>query len=129
MSKRVTRKYIRNHSDVLVDSIGYGGRFPYPEPTHKVAHAECAEGCAGWMREGDISGAIYGCDGRSSAMWGDDVPGAVVSIGARERAVLEKFDHIVTGRDGEYSVVTFIADDGSMFAVGSDNCHDWRIVG
>jgi hypothetical protein len=127
---KVTRKYIAFVSDVLVQSIGSGGYFPYPEPTKKIAHAERAEGCAGWIRQGEISGAFYGCNAPDTHMYGDDHARAIVKLtGYRERAILRHLDNIETYKDGNYTVVKF-SGGNQFFKLISDNLHDlhsWRV--
>lgn len=125
-STKVSRKYITSSSDILVQSIGSGGNFPYPEPTIKCAHAERAEGCAGWIRKGEISGALYGCNAPDGHMYADDHAQARVEIEDRERAILRNLEAIETYKDGNYTVVKFTGTD-MFFKVISDDLYNWRV--
>ena len=126
-STKVSRKYITNSSNVLVQSIGSGGHFPYPEPTIKYAHAERVEGCAGWIRQGEISGALYGCNAPDDHMYADDHAQAIVEIGNRERAIIRHLETIETYKDGNYTVVKFTGS-GLFFKVISDDLYNWRVT-
>lgn len=127
---RMSKKAIYQRADINTDSIGVT-YFPYPEYTEKVAYSCGIYGCTAVLRRGYESGALY-ASGPYANSDGCAPYGFRESFGNRERAIIERLDHIEQvepGADGR-AVFAFVSRTGERFTVATfDHGHTWSICG
>lgn len=132
--EKLSLRALKNEADIdvlqIIRAAGVS-YFPWFEGNEKVAYAHCAEGWAGSLRRGNLSGLLY-----AVTDYGNDIysPGRyALDLGARETAVMQRLDHVEVlqnRRETGYAVIKFAAEDGHSFTVScTDDGHNWTVCG